>query len=116
MTVRHVLQHETGLAEYLTADLLLNPLNHYRTYTAEQHLAALSRKPVFAEPGTSFSYSNSNYILAGMLIQKGPRPDPPDHPGPPRPDVTHRPDKQPEICIGDHLHIGHPRYRNRLLP
>jgi D-alanyl-D-alanine carboxypeptidase len=71
MTVRNVLQHETGLADYLTNDLLLNPLNHYRTYTPEEHLAtALSRKPVFAEPGTSYSYSNSNYILAGMLIQK----------------------------------------------
>ena len=71
MTVRQVLQHETGLADFFTVDLFLNPLNHYRTYTPEQHLAtALSRKPVFTPPGSKSSYSNTNYILAGMLISK----------------------------------------------
>jgi D-alanyl-D-alanine carboxypeptidase len=70
ITVRQLLQHTSGLAEYLTPDLLLNPLNHYRTYTPEQHLAsALSRKPAFA-PGSAWGYSNTNFIVAGMLIQK----------------------------------------------
>ncbi|XVU26392.1 serine hydrolase domain-containing protein [Actinoplanes sp. CA-054009] len=75
ITIRQLLQHTSGLFNY-TNDL--DGLDSYEGYLAHRldhydlaDLAALAMKhePVFA-PGTSWDYSNTNYILAGMVIEK----------------------------------------------
>ncbi|MET9404951.1 serine hydrolase domain-containing protein [Streptomyces sp. NPDC002935] len=78
ITVRRLLNHTSGIFNY-TADedfarthfLKDGFLRHrYDTMTPEQLVAiALSHRPDFA-PGTSWNYSNTNYVLAGMVIQK----------------------------------------------
>ncbi|MCW6009025.1 beta-lactamase family protein [Micromonospora sp. CPCC 205371] len=75
ITVRHLLQHTSGLYNY-TADLsgLASPegyLEHRFEHLDPEELVAIAMKhePLFA-PGTSWDYSNTNYILAGMLIEK----------------------------------------------
>ncbi|MFD9466044.1 serine hydrolase domain-containing protein [Streptomyces sp. NPDC060027] len=78
ITVRQLLNHTSGVFDY-TADegfvrtyfLKDGFLRHrYDTSTPGQLVGiALSHKPDFA-PGTSWSYSNTNYVLAGMVIQK----------------------------------------------
>ncbi|QWF84134.1 serine hydrolase domain-containing protein [Amycolatopsis sp. CA-230715] len=74
ITVRQVLQHKSGIADYLTPlphhGGLYNPLLHQRTWTpAELVREALTERPHFA-PGTRWEYSNTNYVIAGMLIEK----------------------------------------------
>ncbi|TDD69194.1 serine hydrolase domain-containing protein [Actinomadura rubrisoli] len=75
ITVRQLLQHTSGVFNY-TADF--PPLtdkeafkaNRFTTWTAEQLVAiAMRHQPAFP-PGTSWGYSNTNYILAGMIIRK----------------------------------------------
>ncbi|WP_034214499.1 serine hydrolase domain-containing protein [Actinoplanes subtropicus] len=75
VTVRELLQHTSGIANY-TGDLtaLGSPAAYYAhrfDHYDPADLVALAMKhpPLFA-PGTSWSYSNTNYILAGMIIQK----------------------------------------------
>ncbi|MEC4016906.1 serine hydrolase domain-containing protein [Streptomyces sp. H27-D2] len=71
ITVRQLLQHTSGLPNYtdVMMDDLIGKARH--TYYQPRTLldTALARKALFA-PGTSWSYSNTNYILAGLLIEK----------------------------------------------
>ncbi|MFD3315136.1 serine hydrolase domain-containing protein [Streptomyces sp. NPDC058694] len=75
ITVRQLLQHTSGLFNY-TADLpVLASVDDYRagrytTWAPEQLVGiAMGHAPDF-EPGAKWAYSNTNYILAGMIIQK----------------------------------------------
>ncbi|WP_240507511.1 serine hydrolase domain-containing protein [Streptomyces kanamyceticus] len=78
ITVRQLLGHTSGLFDYLTdADYSRTYLrgdgflkHRYDTLPPEKHVkVALSHKPLF-EPGDKFSYSNTNYILAGLIVEK----------------------------------------------
>lgn len=75
ITLRQMLQHTAGLYDY-TADLPeVTSTAGFRTdrFThddPEQLVAiAMRHKPYFA-PGTGWRYSNTDYILAGMIIQR----------------------------------------------
>ncbi|MDK1474922.1 serine hydrolase domain-containing protein [Streptomyces sp. 549] len=76
VTVRHLLQHTSGLPDYtadpeVTRRLAAGSADHHlRTRTPEQLIAvALSHPPVFA-PGTGWSYSNTGYLVAGLIVEK----------------------------------------------
>lgn len=75
VTIRQLLQHTSGIHNY-TADLFTNftadDFNRvrYDSVSPEELLViALGHPPDF-EPGTSWNYSNTNYVLAGMIIEK----------------------------------------------
>ncbi|HEX7308753.1 serine hydrolase domain-containing protein [Lentzea sp.] len=71
ITVRQVLQHTSGLPDYVLA-IGVNKIADIRDrYFAPHELldAALAQPPLF-EPGTSYQYSNTNYVVAGLMIQK----------------------------------------------
>ncbi|MGW1563624.1 serine hydrolase domain-containing protein [Streptomyces sp. NPDC002144] len=71
ITVRQLLQHTSGLPDYdeeVFRDYLTKQQHHYFEPREVLDLA-LTKKALFA-PGTSWSYSNTNYILAGLLVQK----------------------------------------------
>jgi D-alanyl-D-alanine carboxypeptidase len=65
ITLRQLLQHTSGLYNY--TDDLPEPPRRFRP--GELVAIATGHKPLFA-PGTQFSYSNTNYILAGMLVER----------------------------------------------
>ncbi|MFJ2890810.1 serine hydrolase domain-containing protein [Streptomyces sp. NPDC087305] len=78
ITLRELLNHTSGIfdytadddfgAAYFTKDGFFQ--HRYDTKTPADLVAiAMSHKPDFA-PGTSWNYSNTNYVLAGMVIQK----------------------------------------------
>jgi len=75
ITVRNLLQHTSGLYDYVDALEFLNnakdfEANRFRTLTAPGMVAmAMKHAPSF-EPGTDWQYSNTNYLLAGMIIKK----------------------------------------------
>ncbi|MFI0925190.1 serine hydrolase domain-containing protein [Streptomyces sp. NPDC021012] len=77
ITVRQLLNHTSGIYSY-TSDpafqaRVFGPdfLEHrYDTWTPQQLVSvAMAHKPDF-EPGTSWNYSNTNFVLAGMVIEK----------------------------------------------
>ncbi|RPK93537.1 D-alanyl-D-alanine carboxypeptidase precursor [Streptomyces sp. ADI98-10] len=72
ITVRQLLQHTSGLPNYtdhMTDENLAGEGRH--TYVQPRALldVAFAHKADFA-PGTSWMYSNTNYILAGLIIEK----------------------------------------------
>jgi len=73
ITVRMLLQHTSGLGNY--TDVVLSSLETIRwaqkTTVAPEVLANIgwSMTPLFT-PGTSWSYSNTNFIALGLIIQK----------------------------------------------
>ncbi|OIK05278.1 serine hydrolase domain-containing protein [Streptomyces monashensis] len=78
ITVRQLLNHTSGLFDYLadqdfyeTYSLGDGFLQHrYDTLTPERRVrVALAHAPLFA-PGTRFSFSNTNDVLAALIVQK----------------------------------------------
>jgi D-alanyl-D-alanine carboxypeptidase len=75
ITIRELLQHTSGIYDYTHALPLLDGrqgylANRFRRDTPGQLVAiAIRHKPVF-KPGTSWAYSNTGYILLGMIIKK----------------------------------------------
>ncbi|MEU4762349.1 serine hydrolase domain-containing protein [Actinosynnema sp. NPDC023794] len=75
ITVRHLLQHTSGLVDYVgeMPELFLEEefANvRFRAYRPEQLVAlAVRRQPDF-QPGERWKYSNTGYVLAGMIIQR----------------------------------------------
>jgi D-alanyl-D-alanine carboxypeptidase len=70
ITVRQLLQHTTGLPNY--TDVFANgylPYQHNYVEPRQMLDLALAQKAHFA-PGTKFEYSNTNYVIAGLLIEK----------------------------------------------
>ncbi len=81
ITVRQLLNHTSGLQEYLPS-IPLYDINSYPTtnakyklmklkgYTTKELLNFINAKPLAQEPGTKFGYANSNYVVAGEIITR----------------------------------------------
>ena len=75
ITIRELLQHTSGLYDYADDFPEIDSsaafeADRYTTYTPGQLVAiAMRHRPDFA-PGTSWEYSDTNYILVGMIIAK----------------------------------------------
>lgn len=69
ITIRQLLTHTSGVADYLDNDALYDTLsnNPNKSWTREQ-LFDLIGTPYF-NPGASIAYSNSNYIIAGKIVE-----------------------------------------------
>ncbi|MBT1099697.1 serine hydrolase [Streptomyces sp. Tu10] len=65
ITVRHLLQQTSGLPEY-TSRLG----DDVRYYAPRELLATALRHPADFAPGKRWKYSNTNYVLAGLIVQK----------------------------------------------
>ncbi|MEU2290391.1 serine hydrolase domain-containing protein [Streptomyces bacillaris] len=71
ITVRQLLQHTSGLPNYTEHIGLedFEKVQHTFFHPHDLLTAALAHPADFA-PGTKWKYSNTNYLLAGMLIEK----------------------------------------------
>ncbi|MFF3611734.1 serine hydrolase domain-containing protein [Streptomyces sp. NPDC002580] len=74
ITVRHLLSHRSGLYDY-TNDLFSRTVPGFEAVRNKvfgyRDLVALSlRKPRTNAPGAAYSYSNTNFVVAGLLIEK----------------------------------------------
>jgi D-alanyl-D-alanine carboxypeptidase len=78
ITLRQLLNHTSGIFNYTADDdfgrtyFLKDGFFEHRYDTkspAELVAVAMAHKPDFA-PGTSWNYSNTNYVVAGMVIEK----------------------------------------------
>ncbi|MEV3873085.1 serine hydrolase domain-containing protein [Streptomyces sp. NPDC049906] len=74
VTVRHVLSHRSGLWDY-TNDLFQQTVPGFeavrnRVFTPQELVdLSLTRAPSPA-PGTAYGYSNTNFVVAGMLVEE----------------------------------------------
>jgi len=70
ITVRQLLNHTSGLANYTDYTSWLAQAEHSTsTHPLDVLRFAASRRPVFTRPGSRWSYSNTNYIALGLIIE-----------------------------------------------
>ncbi|MEV7814348.1 serine hydrolase domain-containing protein [Streptomyces flaveolus] len=74
ITVRHVLGHRSGLYDY-TEDMFANSVSGFeavrkKVFTYRQLVALSLKKPRTNAPGAAYAYSNTNFVVAGLLIEK----------------------------------------------
>jgi D-alanyl-D-alanine carboxypeptidase len=75
ITIRQLLNHTSGLFDYphaekpfnFFAEMYRNPL---RKWTPAELVAVTNTNDPYFPPGTGFHYSNINYVLLGLIIEK----------------------------------------------
>ncbi len=68
VTLHQLLSHSSGLASYTDDEALMGASD--QPHSPDEVLASFTSKPLRFTPGTQFEYSNSNYFLLGLVIQK----------------------------------------------
>ncbi len=70
MTVYELLNMSAGIADFFQAPLLWEGNNASRHHTPEELMEYFIDDPLHFEPGTSFEYCNSCYVLLGLIIER----------------------------------------------
>jgi CubicO group peptidase (beta-lactamase class C family) len=65
ITVRHLLTHTSGITEYTDSTF-----NYRKDYTEDQLVRFAAARPLDFAPGTRWSYSNTGYLLLGVLVHR----------------------------------------------
>nr|WP_190177003.1 serine hydrolase domain-containing protein [Streptomyces naganishii] len=74
ITVRHVLSHRSGLYDY-TNDMFAHTVSGFeavrtKVFTYRDLVARSLKHPRTHAPGAVYAYSNTNFVVAGMLVEK----------------------------------------------
>ena len=67
VTIRQILSQTSGYQDYWPEDYLMTPM--LKSTTAQQILDTWAKKPLDFEPGTQWQYSNTNYVIAGRIVE-----------------------------------------------
>jgi D-alanyl-D-alanine carboxypeptidase len=71
ITVRQLMNHTAGLADYMAAPEFADPLHYTKQHYAPTQLIAYAEKlGAVSEPGAGFHYSNTGCIVLGLLIER----------------------------------------------
>ncbi len=65
ITVRHLLTHTSGIAEYTDSTF-----DYRKDYTEDELVKFAASRPLDFKPGERWSYSNTGYVLLGALIRR----------------------------------------------
>ena len=68
VTIRDLLSHTSGYEDYWPQDYV--PPFMLQSITADKILDQWARKPLDFEPGTDWQYSNTNFVIAGLIVEK----------------------------------------------
>jgi D-alanyl-D-alanine carboxypeptidase len=71
ITVRMLLNHTSGIRDYISDSAFLSnwEANPTKQWTADEALTYIYDRPLLFAPGSSFTYSNTNYILLSYIIE-----------------------------------------------
>jgi len=64
ITIRQLLTHTSGIKDYS------DEFDYRKDYTDDEMLAVMQALPLDFEPGTQWNYSNSGYLILGLLTTK----------------------------------------------
>jgi CubicO group peptidase (beta-lactamase class C family) len=72
VTLRMLAGMTSGYPDYVTNPVFGNQLyaNPFRQFTARDQLASALATPQLFTPGTNWSYSHSDYVILGLVLQK----------------------------------------------
>jgi D-alanyl-D-alanine carboxypeptidase len=67
VTIREILSHTSGYQDYWPEDYVMTPM--LQPETAQQILDTWAKKPLDFDPGTQWQYSNTNFVIAGRIVE-----------------------------------------------
>lgn len=69
--IEHLLSHTSGIADYYTLQYQLDQINNvYNNWSQQRILKFAYGKPATHPVGQTYFYSNTNYLLLGMLLER----------------------------------------------
>lgn len=68
VTIRELLSHTSGYQDYWPQDYVMPSM--LQPVTANKILDLWARKPLDFDPGTDWQYSNTNFVIAGLIVEK----------------------------------------------
>jgi CubicO group peptidase (beta-lactamase class C family) len=68
VTIRHLLSMTSGYQDFWPQDYVMPPM--LQSITASAILEQWGKKPLDFDPGTRWQYSNTNYVIAGVIVEK----------------------------------------------
>jgi CubicO group peptidase (beta-lactamase class C family) len=68
ITIRQLLSHTSGYQDYWPQDYV--PPFMLQPTTSDRILDLWARKPLDFDPGTDWQYSNTNFVIAGLIVEK----------------------------------------------
>jgi CubicO group peptidase (beta-lactamase class C family) len=68
ITLRELISHTSGLQDFWPQDYMFSDM---KVPTTPQHIVdKWAKKPLDFQPGTRWQYSNTGYVVAGMIVEK----------------------------------------------
>ncbi len=67
VTIRQILSHTSGYQDYAPEDYPVE--SQLKPVAPRQILEEWATKPLDFEPGTQWQYSNTNYVIAGLIVE-----------------------------------------------
>ena len=67
VTIRETLSHTSGYQDYWPEDYTMTTMDHPET--AQEIIDTWGKKPLDFEPGTQWQYSNTNFVIAGRIVE-----------------------------------------------
>jgi D-alanyl-D-alanine carboxypeptidase len=68
ITIRQILSHTSGYPDYAPQDYMVPDWG--KPISADALLGRWAQKELEFEPGTRWQYSNTNFVIAGMIVEK----------------------------------------------
>lgn len=68
VTIRMLLSHTSGYEDYWPQDYVMPPMK--KSTTVRHILDVWGKKPLNFAPGTKWQYSNTNYVIAGKIVEQ----------------------------------------------
>lgn len=68
VTIRQLLSHTSGYQDYWPQDYVMPFI--LQPTTADKIMDTWARKPLDFDPGTKWQYSNTNFTIAGVIVEK----------------------------------------------
>src|SRR5580693_3379715 len=67
VTIREILSHTSGYQDYWPEDYVMTTMKGPES--AQQIIDTWGKKPLDFEPGTQWQYSNTNFVIAGRVVE-----------------------------------------------
>jgi D-alanyl-D-alanine carboxypeptidase len=68
VTIRMLLSHTSGYQDFWPEDYVMPPM--LKATTAQHILDVWGKKPLDFDPGAKWQYSNTNYVIAGRIVEQ----------------------------------------------
>jgi D-alanyl-D-alanine carboxypeptidase len=68
VTIRELLSHTSGYQDYWPQDYVMPEM--LKPTTSQQILNKWAKIPLDFDPGTKWQYSNTNFVIAGLIVEK----------------------------------------------